>query len=152
MSQNTDTPDTPPEVLARQGKSRALTPETAELAGTKTLVDGSGRVHDLGESARSPANTEKKAKVRAEAYAGGTPIRGLSVEQVNEIKGRGYEDAPKMEPELGDRTPAFVNWLWSRHPEDAKVRYAYRNIWPTTLPPVWPPKAKAVKKTETATP
>jgi hypothetical protein len=150
MSQNTDTPDTPPEVLAAQAKSRALTPQTADLLGSKEFVNEGGQLTGLSAAqAKGAASAAKKARTRAEVYAGGTPIAGLSVEQVNAIKGRGYPAAPKMDKELGDRTPAFVNWLWATHPADAKVRFAYRDIWPTSLPNVWPAAAKKAKQPAT---
>lgn len=140
-AQKTDTPDTPPEVLARQGKSRALTPQTVALmnADSKPVLMGEdGRLTD-GYATMVRQNKEAtQARTRAEAFAGGTPFKGLTTEQVAEIRGKSYDDAPTLDPELGDRTPAFVNWLWLRHPVDAKVRYGYRDIWPTKLPAAWP--------------
>lgn len=33
-----------------------------------------------------------------------------------------------MDPAMGDKTPAFVNWLYANHPEDAAKRYANRIV------------------------
>jgi hypothetical protein len=145
-----DIPDTPPEVLARQAASRPLTAQTAELLGAKGHMDEAGRM--TNEQTMRANKAAALARKSAELYAGGTPLKGLTPEQTAEIKGRDYKDAPKMNPELGDRTPAFVNWLWANKPEDAKVRYAYRDIWPDKLPASWPPKPKAPKQAKQPAP
>jgi hypothetical protein len=163
-AQNSDTPDTPPEVLARQSTSRALTPQTAALMDPKSrpvVMGEDGKITDGYTQAVAANSAAKKARQRAEAYAGGEPVRGISEAKVAELRGKAYPGAPKLDPELGDRTPAFVNWLWATKPADAKVRYAYRDIWPTVLPAAWPPSAPAKAKpkpkapaaaTSTATP
>lgn len=140
MSENNpDIPDTPPDVLARQSAARPLTPATAELIGSKSYLSEGGKMVGDGYTEMVRQNSAAlKARQRAEAYAGGTPHRGLTTENVHAIKARTYEDAPALDPEMGDRTPAFVNWIWANCPQDAKVRYFPRNIWPTTLPEVWP--------------
>lgn len=140
MSEQSDTPDAPPEVIARQAKTRALTPQTAELINAKEYQDDSGKTVTIGASRATKADASARyARERAEAYAGGTPVIDIATKVVAAIKGRDYPSAPKMDIELGDRTPAFVNWLWATKPADAKVRYAYRDIWPTALPAMWPP-------------
>lgn len=143
MIEKTDTPDTPPDVLARQGKSRALTRETAELIGTKEFVDGNGKLTQDGVI--HVDFKAREARQRAEAFAGGYPLMGLGSDQIAGIKGRAYTEAPPMSPETGDRDPEFINWLWSNLPDEAKVRYAYRDIWPTRLPDIWPPRAAPAK-------
>lgn len=35
-------------------------------------------------------------------------------------------DAPMMDPAAGDKTPAYVDWLYANYPEDAARRYAGR--------------------------
>ena len=150
-TQQSDTPDAPPEVLARQAKSRALTPQTAELIGAKEYVDDAGHTQPFGQQTMTKRDeAARSARMRAEAFVGGTPHAGIDPAKVALIKGRNYPDAPAMDVELGDRTPAFVNWLFATHPEDAKIRYAYRDIWPTSLPAEWPPIR--AKKTEAAAP
>jgi hypothetical protein len=147
MSEQSDTPDAPPEVLARQAKSRALTRETADLIKSPDFVDDGGRTIKLGIDPVTMADiAARKARTRAEAYVGGTPVMGLTPAEVATIKGRDYPEAPAMDVELGDRTVAFVNWLYAHHPADAKVRYAYRDIWPTVLPLDWP-KVSVTTKT-----
>lgn len=137
-----DIPDTPPEVLAKQSRSRALTGETAQLLGAKDILTEDGKVSDATRRASAVNAAAKDARQRAEAFAGGSPHAGLTIAAVAEIKGQCYEAEPKMNPETGDRTEAFVNWLWATHPHHAKVRYAYRDVWPTALPKAWPPKLK----------
>lgn len=140
MSENNpDIPDTPPDVLARQSASRPLTHETAQLIGSKAYLNEGGKMVGDGYTEMVRQNSAAlKARQRAEAFVGGSPLKGIPEAQVFEIKGRAYEDAPAMDPETGDRGTAFVNWLWANHPADAKVRYAYRDIWPTALPEHWP--------------
>jgi hypothetical protein len=147
MSNNPDTPDTPPEVLAAQAKSRPLNAQTAELIGATEYVNDAGKLTGLAaaQAKGAAASAARKARNRAEEFAGGEPIAGIPDARVIEIKGINYPGAPKMDPELGDRTLAFVNWLWANKPEEAKVRYAYRDIWPTSLPATWPPAAKKAK-------
>lgn len=147
MSDNkVDTPDTPPEILAAQAKSRALTPATAELIQAKEYVNDAGRLVSTVASAspRTPSElAAQKARKLAEGYMGGEPLRGLSTEEHAKMRGKAYPGAPRMDLSLGDRTLAFVNWLWATHPADAKIRYAYRDIWPSVLPANWPPKPSA---------
>lgn len=151
MSDNPDIPDTPPEVLARQSASRPLTAATAELIGSRAYLSEGGKMVGDGYTEMVRQNSAaSKARARAEQYAGGSPVKGLTPDQHAEIKNRAYEDAPAMDAELGDRTPAFVNWLWSNKPNDAKVRYAYRDIWPTVLPEAWPIAATGNVVTENA--
>lgn len=40
---------------------------------------------------------------------------------------RTYPDAPKYD-ERGDKTPAFVDWLFANHPKDAEHRYFGRKL------------------------
>lgn len=146
MNEENKDPEAPLEVQQRQAKARALTPQTAELIGSKEYQDDAGRLIDTNAVTKQNV-AAKAARLRAESYAGGTPVAGLTPTKVAEIKGRDYPQAPKMDCELGDRTPAFVNWLWANKPADAKVRYAYRDIWPTALPlATWPPKAASTLK------
>jgi len=39
-----------------------------------------------------------------------------------------YPDAPAIDPEAGDKTPAFVDWLTTHHPKDAEERYRGRKV------------------------
>lgn len=148
MSENNpDIPDTPPDVLARQSAARPLTPQTAELIGAKSYMNDGGKMVGDGYTEMVRQNSAAlKARQRAEAFVGGSPLKGIPEAQVFDIKGRAYEDAPVMDPETGDRGTAFVNWLWANKPDEAKVRYAYRDIWPTALPEVWPAVAAPISK------
>lgn len=51
----------------------------------------------------------------------------VSAEETRKIRCMSYKDAPKMDPNTGDLTPAFVEWLYLTHPYDAAVRYAARS-------------------------
>lgn len=133
-TEKTDIPDTPPEVLAR--KPRALTAETSQLRPDSVRFGEDGKVVEP-RTEQSIADTRRKVKAAelAEAYAGGEPLFGLDETQIRAIKSKNYPGAPKMNV-IGDRYQPFVDWLWNNHPEDAKVRYAYRNVWPETFKPV----------------
>lgn len=135
-----DTPDTPPEVLAAQARSRPLNRTTAELIEAKEYVDESGHLQPVTFVPSRSDAAAKDARQRAEAFMGGEPLRGISVDAVATVRSRSWPDAPAMDPEIGQRTPAFVNWLWANHPKDAKIVYAYKDIWPTALPANWPPR------------
>lgn len=52
----------------------------------------------------------------------------VAVQDAATIKAKRYADAPPMDAAAGDKTPAFVNWLFDNHPEDASIRYAGRKI------------------------
>lgn len=151
MSENKDTPDTPPEIVARQSRNTALTPQTAELIGAKAYQRDDGKMSDEAAREHTRSAAAKDARTRAEAWAGPTPMRGVPESVMdalrgNEAKGilpKVWEDAPEMDSTLGYRTPKFVNWLWAQHPHDAALLYAYKDIWPTALPQNWNPPKRA---------
>lgn len=147
-----DTPDTPPEVLAAQARSRPLNRTTAELIEAKEYVDESGHLQPLAFVPSRGDAAAKEARQRAEAFMGGEPLRGIPVETIAAVRANAWPDAPAMDPEIGQRTPAFVNWLWANHPKDAKIVYAYKDIWPTVLPAVWPPAAAGAGRQQPAQP
>lgn len=37
-----------------------------------------------------------------------------------------YPGSPAIDPAAGDKTPAFVDWLFEHHPDDAAERYVNR--------------------------
>jgi hypothetical protein len=37
-------------------------------------------------------------------------------------------DAPRMDPKLGDKTPAYVEWMYRWFPVDAEARYRGRKV------------------------
>jgi hypothetical protein len=43
---------------------------------------------------------------------------------------------PEMDPRLGDKTPAYMEWLAKFYPEDFKKRYAGRKVFGERMPPV----------------
>ena len=44
--------------------------------------------------------------------------------------------APEMDPRLGDKTPAYMEWLAKFFPEDFKKRYAGRKVMGERMPPI----------------
>jgi hypothetical protein len=74
---------------------------------------------------------ERKIKVPVKLFLGedGIPYTAepVTAAETNRIRGLQYADAPKQEPQFGDLTPAFAEWLYLNHPYDAAVRYATRS-------------------------
>jgi len=60
-------------------------------------------------------------------HSSGRVIRTMSVkgEKKDEPKGN-IPPRPKMDPNLGDATPAFVEWLFKYYPKDAYIRYGVK--------------------------
>jgi hypothetical protein len=143
MSDQTDTPDTPPEVLARQSRSTPLTQTTAELIGAKAFQRDDGKMSDEAKRKHLRTAAAQDARKRAEVFAGPTPLKGISEDVVAAIRSATFDDAPKQDPTLGFRTQAYVNWMWANHPHEAVILYAYRDIWPTLLPKHWVPSLAA---------
>jgi hypothetical protein len=147
-----DVPEIPPEVANR--KTKCLTAETASLIGEKTFLDDSGR--ESGQAKARASAAAQAAEAKARKYAGPYPLAGLTPEQIHDVRGIIYpdRDQPKMDPESGDRTPDWVNWLWAKYPWDAAKRFGgSREVWPTKLPAVWPPARSIVNdKTESRAP
>ena len=130
-----------PSAIQKRGPV-ALTPIAAESTHGARSVEGltlpgaSGKTTlNAGlaaHNAKRQANTKaKKAKAAAVAAMPANPLQGLTAAQIEEVRSRAYPKAPPMDPNLGDRTQAFVNWLFKQHPKDAAIRYAYREIYPT---------------------
>jgi hypothetical protein len=44
--------------------------------------------------------------------------------------------APEMDVRLGDKTPAYIEWLAKYNPEEFKKRYAGRKVLGERMPPV----------------
>lgn len=94
-------------------------------------IDGGPTPAHVAKAAQMRQAKARKARQRAEQNAPAEPIRGMTAAQVEEVRGRSYEKAPRMDPTLGDKTQAFVNWLFKNHPQDAYIRYYARDVWPT---------------------
>ena len=43
-------------------------------------------------------------------------------------------EPPEQDPRMGDKTPAFVEWMFKHKPEEAKKRYAGRKVLGVQLP------------------
>ncbi len=128
--EKSDVPDMPEEVVNR--KATALTPFAAETIKSDKYMDEGGRMIATHRTQKIQSDRARAAREAAEEFAGGTPLAGTTPEQVAAVKAKNYPDLPAMDVELGDRTPVFVNALWAKYPMDAVIRYAYRDIWPTT--------------------
>lgn len=144
QNQKSSEPETPPEIASR--RPVALTHIAAESGQASerpglTTVGQSGRMHIDENVPRGTPGLQRTAKARAAKAAKAAaaaakampaePIAGLKREEIEAIRGKTYPKAPKMDGTLGDRTPAFVNWLFKNHPQDAAVRYYARDIWPS---------------------
>lgn len=72
---------------------------------------------------------EIKVPVALGTGADGLPytMEPVTADETRRLRGLAYPDAPKMDPNTGDLTPAFVEWLYLNHPYDAAVRYAARS-------------------------
>ena len=133
-------PEIPPEVLARMNAKIALSQMAAEETGQpyndKPLeaikppkkgisVTKTGKIRK--KPGRKPKGEVPSVEEQVEEYQEvSEPLKGMTKEQVEEVRGRNYPDAPKMDAMLGDWTPAFERWLWKMHPKDASIRYYAR--------------------------
>jgi hypothetical protein len=137
QQQTSVTPEIPPEIQNR--RPVALTHAAAEDGSAQPrdgLTDAgkSGRINPGLARYMEQKKAGKKgqtARQKADALFASEPLRGMPAAAIEEVRGRTYDGAPEMDGNLGDRTPAFVNWLFKHHPKDAAIRYAYRSIWPT---------------------
>lgn len=70
-----------------------------------------------------------KVPVALGTGADGLPytMEPVTADETRRLRGLAYPDAPKMDSNTGDLTPAFVEWLYLNHPYDAAVRYAARS-------------------------
>lgn len=87
------------------------------------------RVQQRADGKISGWTTETRTRMSKQKVldvgANGLPYLAVPVaaSEVARIKALPYRDGPKMDPGLGDLTPAFVEWLYLNHPYEATVRY-----------------------------
>jgi len=76
----------------------------------------------------APVNTTTGQPSLLDYAASGQPLpQGRSMDApVSAIRAKTYEGSPPLDPDAGDKTPAFVDWLYENHPEDANLRYQTR--------------------------
>lgn len=115
-------------IAAESGQAEERTGLTTIGQSGKRNINEGLAAHNAQRKSRTKA---LKAKAAAEKAIPAEPLAGLTREQIEQFRSRSYTGAPKMDGMLGDRTPAFVNWLYKNHPKDAAVRYYARDIWPT---------------------
>lgn len=147
-------PVTPPEVAAKQAQARVAgetIPELqskapAEPAPAGVLTPEQKRIAELeAELARmkgqpvpatraaQTAPKELAAPIDPPAHLERQPGTGFvkpgrGDDFMDPMKLRTYPDAPKYEQGMGDKTPAFVDWLFANHPDDAERRYYGRKL------------------------
>jgi hypothetical protein len=68
--------------------------------------------------------------VKFEAPPEGKPL----VEVFAAEKAREIPPAPEQDPRYGDKTPAFIKWMFANHPEEAKKKYGGRVIQGIRMP------------------
>lgn len=145
-------PVTPPEVAAKQAKphfigSPAAAPEGANTtppqdepageptADQKRIAELEAQLAALkgGKQASPSAPSKPLATPRDhKVFVAKQDVTGFikpskGDDFMDPMKLRTYPDAPKYGVE-GDKTPAFVEWLFANHPKDAEARYFNRKI------------------------
>lgn len=74
---------------------------------------------------------KRSVKVEVEMALGtdGLPyVTGpVGSDETRRVRQLTYKDAPPVDPNFGDLTPAFAEWLFLNHPYDAAVRYFGRS-------------------------
>lgn len=132
-------PTIPPEVADRQRKARALTAETRELVGYDRTIDANDTIEQNRPGVFTPE--QRAVMSRAEEWAGPTPLRGLTPEQILAVREMDLPGLPQMGV-MGDRTPEYVDAIWNTYPRLAAIRYYARvgDVYPRKLSPNWPPK------------
>ena len=135
-------PVVPPEVAARQGRIRTAgedpTPSTSATVGTEAPRVESETVapfatvtpaepvaeRELTELERLQAENAELKRRLAMRHPVASAVEAPAHEPLSETYAD--EGAPAMTPEAGDKTPAFVDWLYQHHPEQAQARYGFR--------------------------
>lgn len=111
--------------LRKQGLTADVSPMQPE--GTETPIAANPEaVREQGDPLPPPE--EKPTPVTVVPTISPRAVKDIPVSKVDPIKSKTYPDAPAMDPAMGDKTPAFVNWLYANHPEDAAKRYANRIV------------------------
>jgi len=111
--------------LRKQGVEFEVSPALPE--GTETPAEVNPQaVRDQGDPLPPPE--EKPTPVAVVPALAPRTVKDVPASKVDPIKSKTYPDAPAMDPAAGDKTPAFVNWLYAHHPEDAAKRYANRIV------------------------
>lgn len=123
-------PEVPPEVQ-NVGERSLWTPKEDDGTGGDTNLAARMLVHQV-KSKASTAAVRKKIEAVCQAKKISTDERGMPIPGntkaaiARKIMAENYKDAPQMDGTLGDRTPAFVEWLFLTHPAKAAVRYQGR--------------------------
>jgi hypothetical protein len=87
-------------------------PEQAEVSPkAKSAKSAKSKIHP---DDNAPDNYKERQRIAKERKA--------------EIKERIYEDAPRMDPTMGDKDPKFMEWLKENYPSDYAIRYEGRIV------------------------
>jgi hypothetical protein len=104
--------------------------ETGSLA---QAVGSAGGQKDSREEIKRRRRKRRKARAArtARANAEKDALNFEMSSQKEEIP-----SAPEMDPRMGDKTPAYMEWLAKYNPEEFKKRYAGRKALGERMPPV----------------
>jgi len=97
-----------------------------QIAAARKLLQDAGQLpSDFGGA---PVNSTTGQPSVLDYLQAGQPLPpGRSIDVVvDPIKTKTYAGAPPFEDGSGDKTPAFVDWLYENHPSDADLRYLNR--------------------------
>jgi hypothetical protein len=79
---------------------------------------------------RREVSQEAPTILKFQAPPEGKPL----VEVFAAEKTREIPPAPEQDPRYGDKTPAFIKWMFANHPEEAKKKYGGRVIQGIRMP------------------
>ena len=114
----------PPPKRKQAYKPKPPSAETLQKA--REMLQKAG--HIPADIAGAPKSLSTGQPSLLDYVASGQPLpnnRSLDA-PVSAIKAKTYEGAPAFDPNAGDKTPEFVDWLYDNHPEDANLRYQNR--------------------------
>ena len=133
------TPATPPEEEEEKTPIANLAPLFKKLAVGfserkfyKTIIEEKDVKQKIaGSKATEWVRQKREVKIEVGMILGndGLPYctEAIPADETKRVRAKSYKDAPPMEANLGDLTPAFSEWLFLNHPYDFAVRYAARS-------------------------
>lgn len=134
-------PVVPPEVAARMARTRVAGEDPTAVASVTVATETQPPFVPVTPVSVPPSPPEPESELdrlrrenaelqRRLSMRHAAPVVPLAVAAPVASDGtmEGYqkEGAPALDPHFGDKTPAFVDWLYAHHPKEAEERYAYR--------------------------
>lgn len=122
-------PEIPPEVQNRMSRENAVwsEPGAPEGAGFHDPLQTLVKDFDASPEACAKARKAIAAVCRERKIALGDDNMPMPLVlregPMRSLLAKKYNKAPAMDGDLGDLTPAFVEWLYLNHPSDAATRY-----------------------------